>query len=185
MNMKEIKSLTKNLELHIHQRNKHVQNRVIMTQSFKIIAQRLLLRKFKIIMLAIWQKSKPRWLRANKHIKCIVNLVFKVKNWANLRYPWPNALEQLWWTNSGLISLPMAFFQACWGIVKPDLMAVFHHFFANGQFENSLNATFVTLIPKKHAANEIRDFRPLSLVGGFIKLLLKFWLIISAWWWGI
>ena len=23
---------------------------------------------------------------------------------------------------------PMTFFQACWGIVKPDLMAVFHHF---------------------------------------------------------
>lgn len=69
---------------------------------------------------------------------------------------------------------PMAFFQACWGIVKPNLMVVFHQFYANGQFEKSLNATFVTLIPKKHAANEIRDFRPLSLVGGFIKLLLKF-----------
>ena len=27
---------------------------------------------------------------------------------------------------------PMAFFQACWGIVKLDLLAVFHHFFANG-----------------------------------------------------
>ena len=39
----------------------------------------------------------------------------------------------------------MAFFQACWGIVKPDLMAVFHQFYANGQFEKSLNATFVTL----------------------------------------
>ena len=24
---------------------------------------------------------------------------------------------------------PMVFFQACWGILKPDLMAVFHHFF--------------------------------------------------------
>ena len=24
---------------------------------------------------------------------------------------------------------PMAFFQACWGILKTDLMAVFHHFF--------------------------------------------------------
>ena len=44
---------------------------------------------------------------------------------------------------------PMAFFQACWGILKPDLMAVFHHFFAKGQFEKSLNATFITLIPKK------------------------------------
>ena len=31
---------------------------------------------------------------------------------------------------------PMAFFQACWGILKPDLMAVFRHFFANkGKFE--------------------------------------------------
>ena len=45
-------------------------------------------------------------------------------------------------------------------------MAVFHQFYANGQFEKSLNATFVTLIPKKHATNEIRDFRPISLVGG-------------------
>ena len=67
----------------------------------------------------------------------------------------------------------MAFFQACWGIVKPDLMAVFHHFFANGRFEKSLNATFITLIPKKHAASEIRDFRPISLVGGVYKIIAK------------
>ena len=60
----------------------------------------------------------------------------------------------------------MAFFQTCWGIVKPNLMAVFHHFFAKGQFEKILNATFITLIPKKHAASEIRDFWPISLVGG-------------------
>ena len=79
-----------------------MQNRVIMTQSFKITAQGLLLRKLKIIMLATWQKSKPRWLRANKHIKCNMNIVFKVKNWGNLKFPRPNALEQLWWTNSGL-----------------------------------------------------------------------------------
>ena len=67
----------------------------------------------------------------------------------------------------------MAFFQACWGIVKPDLMSVFHQFYANGQFEKSLNATFITLIPKKHAANEIRDFRPISLVGGVYKIISK------------
>ena len=67
----------------------------------------------------------------------------------------------------------MDFFQACWGIVKPDLMAVFHHFFAKGQFEKSLNATFITLIPKKHAASEIRDFWPISLVGGVYKIIAK------------
>ena len=42
----------------------------------------------------------------------------------------------------------MAFFQACWGILKSYLMA-FHHFHVTGQFEKSLNATFITLIPKK------------------------------------
>ena len=80
----------------------------------------------------------------------------------------------------GPVGFSMAFFQACYGIVKPDLMAIFYHFFANGQFEKSLKATFITLIPKKHAANEIRDFWPISLVEGFIKLLLKSWLIDSA-----
>jgi len=28
---------------------------------------------------------------------------------------------------------------------------------------------------KKNAANEVKDFHPISLVGGFIKLLLKSW----------
>ena len=65
------------------------------------------------------------------------------------------------------------FFQACWGIVKLDLMAVFHHFFANGQFEKSLNITFITIVPKKHATSEIRDFRPFSLVGGVYKIIAK------------
>ena len=63
--------------------------------------------------------------------------------------------------------------KACWGILKTDLMAVFHHFFAKGQFEKSLNATFITLIPKKNSAIEVKDFRPISLVEGFIKSLLR------------
>ena len=62
-------------------------------------------------------------------------------------------------------------------ILKPDLMAMFRHFFANnGKFEKSLNATFITLIPKKNAAIEVKDFRPISLVGGgggVIRSLLR------------
>ena len=41
------------------------------------------------------------------------------------------------------------------------------------QFERSLNATFVALIPKKHGADELRDFRPISLVGGMYKIIAK------------
>ena len=82
---------------------------------------------------------------------------------------------------------PMAFFQACWGVLKPDLMTIFHHFFAKGQFEKSLNATCITLIPKTNAnaASEVKDFCPISLIGGFIKLLLKSWPTVFTQLWKI
>ena len=67
----------------------------------------------------------------------------------------------------------MAFFQACWGILKTDIMAMCHHFHVTGQFEKSLNVTFIALIPKKAATVEIKGFQPISLVGGVYKILAK------------
>jgi hypothetical protein len=52
-------------------------------------------------------------------------------------------------------------------------MAVFHMFHMQGQFEKSLNATFLALIPKKTRTIGIRDFRPISLVGGIYKIIAK------------
>jgi hypothetical protein len=46
-------------------------------------------------------------------------------------------------------------------------------FYEHCQFERSLNATFVTLIPKKHGADELKDFHPISLVGGMYKIIAK------------
>ncbi|RVW50222.1 Threonine--tRNA ligase, mitochondrial 1 [Vitis vinifera] len=40
-------------------------------------------------------------------------------------------------------------------------------------FVRSLNSTFLVLIPKKAGAEDLRDFRPISLVGGLYKLLAK------------
>ena len=37
----------------------------------------------------------------------------------------------------------------------------------------SLNAAFVSLAPKKVEAVEMKDFRPISLVGGMYKILSK------------
>ena len=53
---------------------------------------------------------------------------------------------------------PMAFFQCCWGIVKKDVMELFHHFHTHGSFATSINATFLALIPKKPGASECKDF---------------------------
>ena len=67
----------------------------------------------------------------------------------------------------------LAFFQNCWSIVHNDILAVCQEFHEHCQFERSLNTTFVSLIPKKHGADELKDFRPISLVGGMYKIIAK------------
>lgn len=52
-------------------------------------------------------------------------------------------------------------------------MNVFHEFHARGKFEKSINATFIALIPKKARAEDIKDFCPISLVGGVYKIISK------------
>lgn len=52
-------------------------------------------------------------------------------------------------------------------------MAFFDHFHGSSEFEWSLNASFLALIPKKNNALNIKDFRPISLVGSVYKLLSK------------
>jgi hypothetical protein len=42
----------------------------------------------------------------------------------------------------------MAFFQACWDVLRVDIMKVFRDFYARGKFERSLNASFINLISK-------------------------------------
>lgn len=47
----------------------------------------------------------------------------------------------------------------------------FHNYF---KLEKSLNASFIALlIPKKHDAINIRDFRPISLIGSIYKIVAK------------
>ena len=67
----------------------------------------------------------------------------------------------------------MAFYHHCWRVVEKDVLVVFEEFFQHCKFEKSLNATFIALIPKKNDASNIRDFRPISLVGSVYKILSK------------
>ena len=61
--------------------------------------------------------------------------------------------------------------------MEKDVLAVFEEFYKHCKFEKSLNATFIGLIPKKNDASNIRDFKPISLVGS-IKFWLRFWKIV-------
>jgi hypothetical protein len=67
----------------------------------------------------------------------------------------------------------MGFVQTCWEVIKEDIMAVFKDFHTKGRFQKSFNATFIALIPKKARAEELKDYRPISLVGIVYKLISK------------
>ena len=66
----------------------------------------------------------------------------------------------------------MAFFQKSWCFIKEDL-AAFNFFHQNCQMVRSCNASFIALIPKKKGAVELKDYRPISLIGSVYKLLAK------------
>ncbi|RVW31016.1 LINE-1 retrotransposable element ORF2 protein [Vitis vinifera] len=67
----------------------------------------------------------------------------------------------------------VAFWQDCWDFVKEEVVDLFKEFFEHGSFTKSLNTTFLVLIPKKGGAEDLGDFRPISLLGGLYKLLAK------------
>ena len=46
-------------------------------------------------------------------------------------------------------------------------------FFETGKFVHSLNTTFTVLVPKKFVAEDLKDFRPISLVNSLYKLISK------------
>jgi hypothetical protein len=52
-------------------------------------------------------------------------------------------------------------------------MKVFNDFHARGLFEKSLNVSVISLIPKIPGANSLKDFRPISIMGGIYKIIAK------------
>ena len=52
-------------------------------------------------------------------------------------------------------------------------MGFFKDFFQNEQFVKSLNATFLVLVPKGSTVEDLKDVRPISLVGSLYKSLSK------------
>ncbi|RVW79790.1 Transposon TX1 uncharacterized 149 kDa protein [Vitis vinifera] len=67
----------------------------------------------------------------------------------------------------------MAFWQSSWGFVKEEVMGFFREFHDHNCFVKSLNTTFIVLIPKKGGTEDLRDFRPISLVDRLYKWLAK------------
>jgi hypothetical protein len=66
------------------------------------------------------------------------------------------------------------FFSSCWHILKEDLIKATQHFYLmNSQGLHLLNQAYVVLVPKKQNATKVGDFRHISLIHSFAKVLSK------------
>lgn len=53
------------------------------------------------------------------------------------------------------------------------MVAAIQYFYQHGYFEKRFNATFIALIPKNVGVQELKDFRPISLIGDIYKIISK------------
>ncbi|KAM0841179.1 hypothetical protein ACQ4PT_059188 [Festuca glaucescens] len=66
------------------------------------------------------------------------------------------------------------FYQNYWPIIKHDVVAALMDVYLDcGQHFGAINGALITLLPKMEGAVELKDFRPISLVHSFAKLLAK------------
>lgn len=67
-----------------------------------------------------------------------------------------------------------AFFKCCWATIKDDVMRVIR-LFGDLHSENFhwLNSANIALLPKKDGAEEISDYRPISLIHAIAKIIPK------------
>ncbi|KAM0911461.1 hypothetical protein ACQ4PT_013476 [Festuca glaucescens] len=71
-------------------------------------------------------------------------------------------------------NLSWEFFRACWSTVKADVLdAILAVSSGRDQHLDRLNSAFITLLPKKEGAADLKEFRPISLMHSFAKLLTK------------
>ncbi|GLT63247.1 hypothetical protein SLA2020_358250 [Shorea laevis] len=57
--------------------------------------------------------------------------------------------------------------------MKEDFVSFFEEFHQQGRLVKGLNSSFITLIPKKLNPIELKDYRPITLIGCVYKLLAK------------
>ncbi|KAJ9536053.1 hypothetical protein OSB04_un000779 [Centaurea solstitialis] len=63
------------------------------------------------------------------------------------------------------------FLKKFWGIVKEDLLAALQWFWNSERISLGCNSSFITLIPKTPSPEDLGDYRPISLIGVYYKLV--------------
>ena len=70
-------------------------------------------------------------------------------------------------------SFNFKFIRKCWEIIKVDLVRAVKWFWEKMEISRGCNASFVTIIPKVSDPIGLGDYRPISLIGCYYKIIAK------------
>ena len=76
-------------------------------------------------------------------------------------------------TTPGPDGMSLVFYKSFWHIVRKDVTAVVPQALNSGIVLESINTTFISLIPKIKNPKKVSDFRPISLCNMIYKLIVK------------
>jgi len=75
--------------------------------------------------------------------------------------------------SSGPDRFNFTFIKNCWDYLKYDIMEALYLFQETGDIPKGCNASFIALVPKVNDPLSLKQFRPISLVGIFYKIVTK------------
>jgi hypothetical protein len=70
-------------------------------------------------------------------------------------------------------NIPVEFYQACWGIIKKDIVDIFDDFHQGKLDVSRINYGTITLLAKVPHANKIQQYRPICLLNCLYKWITK------------
>nr|GEY75476.1 nucleotide-binding alpha-beta plait domain-containing protein [Tanacetum cinerariifolium] len=65
------------------------------------------------------------------------------------------------------------FYRHFWKLIEKDVVDAVKYFFKHGALPKGSNSSFIALIPRTPGAKMVKDFRPISLIGSFYKIIAK------------
>ncbi|KAG9446327.1 hypothetical protein H6P81_012455 [Aristolochia fimbriata] len=65
------------------------------------------------------------------------------------------------------------FYRAAWDFMKNDIVSLLEDFYHNGIKHRSIGLSIIKLVPKKEGAENVRDYRPISLISGLYKIIAR------------
>lgn len=65
------------------------------------------------------------------------------------------------------------FIKRCWPIIRQNYNCLCSEFYSGSLNLDSLNLSFITLVPKKNSPETVNDYRPISLMSISLKMVSK------------